>query len=226
MADKVLVVISGGLDSSTLLAQACADYGHERVGALSFTYGARHNERELSCAQWQTRHYDVPWHIIDISQVFTYDEGSALLGHADVPEKDYKEMIAEKNFVTYVPQRNLCLISIASSVAIQTGYNKVWAGMHEGDSEEVYPDCTEAFVKAASEAISLGSGGKVTFQAPWIENHWTKNEIALAALRLGVDIDHTWSCYKGTEKPCGVCGTCRQRAEALAWAYEHSGKEN
>ena len=76
-----------------------------------------------------------------------------------------------------------------------------------------YPDCSSAFHNAMKESIYLGSGNAVTIEAPFV--NWTKAEVVKKGLELGVPYEYTWSCYEGGEKPCGICGACRDRAEAF-----------
>lgn len=214
---RVLVILSGGLDSTTLLAKARANFDKDSVGALSFTYGQKHS-KELECAKWQSEHYGVKHYMLDISNVFKFDEHCSLLGHGDVPHVSYEQAAEEGGCSTNVPFRNGVMLSIAVSVAEQLGYDSVWIGAHEDDSELVYPDCSKEFIRYMTCACKQGTTSHVEVLAPFID--FTKADICTEALLLDVDLDHTWSCYEGGDEPCHVCGTCRQREEALATARQ------
>ena len=88
-------------------------------------------------------------------------------------------------------------------------------GAHSDDAAgNAYPDCSDAFNEAMNRAIYLGSGEQLRIEAPFVK--WTKADVVKKGLELGVPYALTWSCYEGGEKPCGVCGTCRDRAAAFA----------
>ena len=112
------------------------------------------------------------------------------------------------------------LLIYSGGHAESRGLSHVMMANHSGD-HEVYPDCRPEFVDAISAAISAGTYAGITLLAPYTD--LTKAEIALRGLRLGVDYDHTYSCYRGTPEPCGRCATCRERAAALAAARKAIG---
>lgn len=106
------------------------------------------------------------------------------------------------------------MLSSAASLAYSLGGCEVWYGAHADDAAgRAYPDCTPEFVDAMRKAILEGTGGQLTLRAPLIM--FNKGEVVKAGLSLKVPYKFTWSCYEGGEKPCGVCGTCRDRAHAF-----------
>jgi len=200
---KILVIFSGGLDSTTLLYKLMSD-GH-LVAAISFDYGQRHN-KELEYAGRTCAQLDVEHTVVNLPGVFS---GSALTGDVDVPLRDYSVETMKK---TVVPNRNMTMISVAISYAISKNYDAVAYGAHAGD-HEVYPDCRPAFFEAIRRVAGLCDWTPVEVLAPFID--MSKRDIAQLSRALGVDPDSTWSCYQGGEEPCGQCGACRSRQEAL-----------
>ena len=104
------------------------------------------------------------------------------------------------------------MLAIAASVAIQNGSVAVAYAAH-ADDRGVYPDCRPAFIAAMGEAMSLCDWAHIGLLAPFSD--WSKRDIYKEALRLGVDVNRTWSCYTGGSAPCGVCGACSARSEAM-----------
>ena len=200
---KVTMLLSGGLDSTTLLAHLI-DAGHA-VACLSFDYGQTHR-RELDAAAHFAHVYDVPHYILRLPGVFS---GSALTHDAEMPEGHYTD---ESMRSTVVPNRNMVMLAIAASVAIQNDSDAVAYAAH-ADDRGVYPDCRPAFISAMREALARCDWNPPALLAPFAE--WSKRDIYKEALRLGVDVERTWSCYTGGSAPCGVCGACSARSEAM-----------
>lgn len=207
MKDSV-IVLSGGMDSVTLLHEY-----KERVAlAVTFNYGSRHNEREIECARYQCRLLDIPHIVIDLDFMCTYFKSSLLLNGEEIPEGNYDD---ENMKSTVVPFRNGIMLSIACGIAESNGLKQVMIANHGGD-HAIYPDCRNGFIQAMSKAMEEGTYEHIGILAPY--TLLTKGEIAVKGKELGVDYSHTYSCYKGGEKPCGRCGTCRERTEALIFA--------
>lgn len=202
-----LVLLSGGLDSSTLLAD-CVARGTAKL-ALSVDYGQRHS-RELDGAADIARHYRMPWYVLDLRSWGKLLKGSALTdSRVDVPHGHYAD---ESMKATIVPNRNATLLMAACGVALAHGCDKVVTAVHAGD-HPVYPDCRPAFIDAIANAACVGTDYAVTIDAPFVM--WSKTDIARHADELAVPIGLTWSCYEGGEVHCGQCGTCVERIEAL-----------
>lgn len=214
---KALVLFSGGLDSSTCLGLAITKYGKSNVLALSLSYGQKH-KKELESAENISQYYGVKRVQLDVNKIFEKSKCS-LLCHSDddVPLESYAKQLEEtggKPVSTYVPFRNGLFLSIAASVAISYGCEVIYYGAHADDAAgNAYPDCSKVFNDAISEAITLGSGGKLLVIAPFIEKN--KAQVVEIGLKLRVPYEKTWSCYKGEEKPCGKCGTCIDRKNAF-----------
>jgi len=133
-------------------------------------------------------------------------------------KETYAEQLQETNgspVSTYVPFRNGLFLASAASMALSNGCEVIYYGAHSDDAAgNAYPDCSDAFNEAMNRAIYLGSGEQLRIEAPFVK--WTKADVVKKGLELGVPYALTWSCYEGGEKPCGVCGTCRDRAAAFA----------
>lgn len=215
---KALVLFSGGVDSTTCLAMAVDRYGKSNVVALSVYYGQRH-KKEIEAAEKIVANYGVEWKQLDLSTIFKGSGCSLLEGSPeDIPEESYDEQLKKTGgspVSTYVPFRNGLFLSAAASIAISEGCEVIYYGIHKDDAAgNAYPDCSEDFNKAIGLAIFYGSGNTVQVDAPFVDKD--KAEIVNTGLKLGVPYQLTWSCYEGKDKPCGVCGTCRDRAAAFA----------
>lgn len=215
---KAMVLFSGGVDSTTCLGIAVDKYGAENVVALSIAYGQKHT-KEIECSQKIAQHYGVEHLYLDLGKIFQYSNCS-LLSHSDqeIPTESYAQQIEKTDGApvsTYVPFRNGLFLSSAASIALSKGCGVIYYGAHSDDAAgNAYPDCSDAFNKAINEAIYVGSGNQLKVEAPFIG--LTKAQVVKKGLELKVPYELTWSCYMGGDKPCGVCGTCIDRAKAFA----------
>jgi len=207
--EKVVVILSGGMDSTTLLYKAHNDC--EVVSVLSFDYGQRH-KKELEYAKANCEKLGLSHKVIDITPINQVMKKSALTDDVDVPEGNYAD---ENMKLTVVPNRNMILLSIAVAEAVSCEASKVFFGAHAGD-HTIYPDCRKEFVDKLSEVTKIANWQSVEIEAPFID--MDKGDIAIVGKELNVDYSLTWTCYKGQEKPCGKCGACVERAEAFAKA--------
>ena len=213
---KALVLLSGGVDSSTCLALAKEKYGG--VVALALYYGQKHS-KELAAAEAVAAHYKAPLLKLDLTPVFAFSNCSLLKQSAEeIPLKSYAEQLKTQHgepVTTYVPFRNGVFLSVAASIALAQGCSVIYYGAHADDAAgSAYPDCSDDFNNKMNEGIYLGSGRKVQLVAPFVK--MTKKDIVALGLALGVPYELTWSCYCGGEKPCGKCGTCIDRKAAFA----------
>tara|TARA_Y100001951_G_scaffold105192_1_gene120569 strand:+ start:1915 stop:2613 length:699 start_codon:yes stop_codon:yes gene_type:complete len=209
---KAIVLFSGGMDSTTLLAQAINK--HDEVIALSILYGSKHNEVESKAAQEICDFYKIQRIKLDIDFNTWGFKSDLLTSGGDVPEGHYAD---ESMTATVVPFRNGILLSIATGIAESLEAGVIYYGAHGGD-HPIYPDCRPEFVEAMRTAIATGTGNSVTMDAPFSEID--KTEIAKLGHALNVPFERTWSCYQpvATEDDyihCGRCGTCVERIEAF-----------
>lgn len=214
---KALVLFSGGVDSTTCLGMAVDKYGKENVIALSMAYGQKHL-KEIESSNKIAEHYGVEHLSLDLTKIFEYSDCS-LLQHSDkeIPEEAYVDQIKKtdgKPVSTYVPFRNGLFLSSAASIALSKECSVIYYGAHADDAAgNAYPDCSSKFNQAISDAIYIGSGDQLHVEAPFV--NLTKAEVVKIGLDLKVPYELTWSCYEGHDKPCRVCGTCIDRAEAF-----------
>lgn len=213
---KALVLFSGGLDSTVLLAMAVAQHGAENTLALSIAYGQKH-ARELDAARAVAAHFGVEQLFLDLGAIFLHSNAS-LLAHSTqslpVGSYDAQKALEGETISTYVPFRNGLFLSSAASVALGRGCETLYYGAHHDDwAGSAYPDCSADFVHAMDAAIALGSGAALRVQAPFVT--WSKAAIVKQGLALAVPFGLTWSCYEGGEHPCGACATCLDRARAF-----------
>ncbi len=204
MKDSVIIV-SGGMDSITMLY----DKKDEIALGISFDYGSNHNKREIPFAKMHCERLGIKHVTISLEFMHQYFKSSLLEGAEAIPEGNYDE---DNMKSTVVPFRNGIMLSIAIGMAESNGLKKVFIANHGGD-HTIYPDCRPEFISAIDKAAEAGTYEDVRVVAPYTDI--TKADIARIGKRLGLDYSETWSCYKGGEKHCGKCGTCRERMEAL-----------
>ena len=211
---KAVVLLSGGLDSSTVLYQAKAD--NCECYALSFDYQQRHR-RELDAAATIAKSAVVREH-----RVVSFDlrawGGSALTDtQLDLPKSRDLDQMAENIPITYVPARNTIFLSFGLAYAEALGAQYVYIGVNALDYSG-YPDCRPDYIQAMQTVFRLGTkqgreGEEIKIVTPLIE--LKKTEIIQLGNKLGVPWEKTWSCYAGGELACGVCDSCRLRLAAF-----------
>lgn len=203
-----LIVVSGGMDSVTLLY----DMKDSIAMGVSFDYGSNHNAREIPLAEMHCRRLGIPHVAINLGFMHQHFKSSLLEGADAIPEGHYAEANMKS---TVVPFRNGIMLAIAVGLAESNGLRRVLLANHGGD-HAIYPDCRPAFIAAMDAAAVAGTYEGVRVEGPY--TGLTKADIALKGKALGIDYAQTWSCYKGGERHCGRCGTCVERREALAAA--------
>ena len=207
---KVVVLVSGGMDSVTALYDAAEE--HSIVGTLSFDYGSKHNHCEIPFAKVHADQLGASHEVIELGFVNELFESDLLKSGGDIPDGHYAELTMKQ---TVVPFRNGIMLSIASGFAESREAEGLVIAAHSGD-HAIYPDCREPFMKAMGDAMRLGTYAEVELLRPFIA--MDKAAIARRGVELGIDFAQTWSCYKGGEIHCGCCGTCIERREAFILA--------
>jgi len=204
---KAVVLLSGGLDSTTCLAQAIAD-GCEPT-AISFRYGQRHT-KELTSAANVCKYYNVPHVIIDLN--LSSFRSALTRSDIDVP-MDREGELDQQIPVTYVPARNIVFLSIAAGLCESIDADRIYIGVNAVDYSG-YPDCTPEFISAFQHTLEVGTkagreGHPIKIVTPIGMD--SKADIVRRGKRLNAPLHLTWSCYNGGEKACGHCDSCRLR---------------
>lgn len=203
---KAVVIFSGGMDSTVLLYDLKAHYD---LTAISFNYGQRHR-KELAYALKTTELLRIPHHVVPLHNLSQLLGGSALTDRSvPIPEGHYT---SETMRSTIVPNRNAIMLSIAYGHAISIGAAFVATAVHAGD-HAIYPDCRNEFIVRLENALKSGNDSDCGIWAPYVMR--SKADICKLGVELNVPFQMTWSCYKGGDFHCGVCGTCVERREAF-----------
>lgn len=214
--EKALCIMSGGMDS-TLAAYMMKQSGHEII-ALHFNYGQKTKNRELRSFEALCKELQVSNKYILNLDFFPNIVSSALTNDSvEIPTEGLKEGIPS----TYVAFRNGIFLSIAAAIAEKEGAKAIAIGVVEEDSSG-YPDCRESFIRSMQKSINLGTKDEtdIRIAAPLV--HLKKSQIVQEAIKLGVALRLTWSCYKNEKKACGVCDSCRLRLRG----FEQAGQKD
>jgi len=215
---KAIVLLSGGLDSATVLAIARAE--GFAVHALSFRYGQRHAV-ELQSAARLAAHFEVAEHVVAEIDLRVFG-GSALTADIRVPKSRSLAEMSHEIPVTYVPARNTVFLSFALAYAETRGASDIFLGVNALDYSG-YPDCRPEFIAAFEQMANLATKAgvegtqRLKLHTPLIE--LTKAGIIQRGLALGVDYGLTHSCYDPVgERACGQCDSCLLRLKGFAEA--------
>jgi 7-cyano-7-deazaguanine synthase len=228
-----VVLLSGGLDSTTVSAWARAE-GHDLV-ALTFDYGQRHR-RELEASRRVANMLGIPHEVVDLPAMKRLSWYSALTdGGIDVPRRTPAGDSTQDVPITYVPLRNTVLLTLAAALVESRALSLIESGKADAKGVSAcvfiaanavdysgYPDCRPEYFAAMSRAIYEGSklgrqyGVPIAIETPLLR--MTKCEIVKLGMRLGAPLEHTWSCYEGGKLPCGACESCLLRAKGFAEA--------
>ena len=204
MKDSIIIV-SGGLDSITLLYDKAATIAL----AVSFDYGQNHASRELPFAALHCKRLGIQHIVIPLQFMQQYFKSSLLDGAENIPEGHYEE---ENMKSTVVPFRNGIMLAIAAGIAESHNLNRIYIANHGGD-HTIYPDCRPEFINAMTAATPAGTFNNTRVEAAF--TNITKADIVRIGNKLGINYAETWSCYKGGKCHCGKCGTCIERKEAF-----------
>jgi len=197
---KLVLTLSGGMDSSVLLYMA-QDRGYDEIHTVTFDYGQRH-KRELSCVDKQIDNFNklfsgwfnlkVTNKVLDVNYIKDIAPTSSLTNE-EIDNPDISEMAGDAQPVSYVPFRNLMFLSICSAYAESVGANTVWYGAAQVDSLAGYWDGSEEFVDIVNDVTDLNRENRIVIEAPLLD--MSKAEIIEEGIRLGVKFKDTWTCY-------------------------------
>jgi 7-cyano-7-deazaguanine synthase len=219
---KVVISLSGGLDSAVLLSKLLTQ--GDEVFCVSFQYGSKHNPYEKEAARKLASYYKANLFNIDLAAAMGSFKSHLLLGQGEIPVGHYEE---ESMRQTVVPGRNLIFLSLLAGFAQSIDAEQVAIGVHAGD-HVIYPDCRPEFLEAAGQAIYISSSETVTLNAPF--RMINKEMIVRCGVKYGTPFELTRTCYMAQEVACGRCGSCCERREAFMLAgvpdpipYDYTG---
>lgn len=198
---KVILVFSGGLDSTTLLYWLLNN--NYEVKCLTFDYGQK-ARKEIEYAKKTCDKLKIEYEIRDIQEIMS------LLSSSSIVDKDKENMIDPSE--TVVPSRNTILLSLATAKAITDNYAQVYYGAQKSDTID-YPDCTPEFLSQMNELNKVNNYKYIPILAPFI--NYDKKKIVGIARELDVPLEDTWSCYNNSNVPCGTCFSCKSRIKAI-----------
>jgi 7-cyano-7-deazaguanine synthase len=233
MRKMSVVLLSGGLDSTTVAAYAKAE-GHELV-ALTFNYGQRH-QREMEAAKCVAEILEIRHEVVDLPALNKLSWYSALTdGSMGIPKETMVGGSTQDIPITYVPLRNTVFLTLAAALLESRVLSLIEGGTASPKDVSAaifiaanavdysgYPDCRPEYFGAMRRALFEGSklgkqfGVSIDIETPVLR--MTKAEIVKLGVRLGAPLEHTWSCYEGGEIPCGACDSCLLRAKGFAEA--------
>ncbi|MFA6709718.1 MAG: 7-cyano-7-deazaguanine synthase QueC [Candidatus Methanomethylophilaceae archaeon] len=209
---RAIALLSGGLDSTTTLAKALAD-GHH-VTALSFRYGQKHSKELISAAN-VAAYYGVEHLIVDLD--LSMFRSALTRQELDVPENRDESKMGADIPITYVPARNIIMLSVAVGLCESTDSDRIFIGANSVDYSG-YPDCRPEFFSAYEKMIKVGTkagveGRPIKIETPILKA--SKADIVRLGKKLKAPLHLTWSCYEGGEKACGKCDSCQLRLKGF-----------
>ena len=210
---KVVVVLSGGMDSTTLLQYVAKVLRPEsEIYAITFAYGQKHSV-ELEMAKYQAQQVSVSEHkVVDISFLKTLLQGSSALLDGDIKVPHIKEVVGSAQPITYVPFRNSIFLMLALAWAEAKGACEVYYGAQAHDTYSGYWDASPEYLPAVNALANLNRMHKIQVVAPFVK--MKKDELLQLGLGLGTRYIHTMTCYNGVIPACGTCPTCSDRIQA------------
>lgn len=214
---KSIVLLSGGLDSTFNLAKAVND--SEVVLALTFNYGQRAADREITAAGQVAAYYRVPLKVLELGFLKEVTKTALVNLDEEIPEMNFTELDTDKAFMTarqvWVPNRNGLFINIAACYAESLGCQMIVTGFN-AEEAATFPDNSPAFVEAVTSSLSYSTLNNVKVIS--YSQDLDKTAIIKLGRELDVPFDLIWSCYFGDRNMCGRCESCRRlmRAKELA----------
>lgn len=206
-----VLLYSGGMDSMVLLHQALEKY--DKIYILSFDYNQRHKKEIVLAEQYinelrKNTNKIQDYHIVNLG-FYSQLASTSSLTNKDIEVPKMKDIIGHPQSVTYVPNRNMVMLSIATGYAESVNATNVLTAVVALDNLSGYWDTTPEFVNNYNNVIHLNRLNKITIESPLV--NMTKEEIIKEGARLGADFSKSWTCYEGKEEACGVCPSCSGR---------------
>lgn len=207
---KCVVPVSGGLDSTVILNWVLKD--NNEVHAVSFNYGQRHFEREMSCAKESCRNVCTSHKVLNLDFFKQIVDTSSLI-NKNIDVAKTRDVLGDPQTVNYVPNRNMMMLSICTAYAESIGADKVYHGSALVDSQSGFWDGSIEFLNAINKVNALNRRNRIEIVAPLITK--SKADIIRKGVEVGVDFKNTWTCYEGKELACGECTACSSRLKGF-----------
>lgn len=209
---KCVIILSGGLDSVVLMHHLAKRQGYNEIYALTYNYGQR-LIREIDCARAQAKILNVKEHkIVDLS-FFKDIASTSALTNLNIKVPTASEAVGDAQSLSYVPNRNMMMLSIAAAYAESVGALEVMYGAQGADTHSGYWDASPEFLTSINDVLVLNRKNKVMIKAPFI--NWDKTAIVIEGCELAVDFRLTHTCYEGGEVACGKCVSDANRIQAF-----------
>lgn len=208
---KCVVPVSGGIDSTVILYFALSE-GYE-VFPVSYDYGQKHKEKELTCAQrnvYRTTNQNTK--VLDL-RFFKDIVTTSALTNDDIDVAKTRDVLGDPQTVNYVPNRNMMMLSICTAYAESIGAETVFHGAALVDSQAGFWDGSKEFIDAINKVNDLNRRTRIKISAPLILK--SKKDIIQMGMDLGVDFSLTWTCYEGKPQACGECTACSSRIQGF-----------
>jgi len=209
---KALVILSGGMDSSILLHYVAKELKYDEVFAITFNYGQR-IIREVECARFQAQAVNVKEHKIINMDFFRDISTMSALTNASLSIPKARDDIGNAQPLSYVPFRNLLLLTTAAGWAESLGAQDLYYGAVQTDDFSGYWDCTSLFLNKVNETFNLNRKNSIKVNAPFMS--YSKDLVVKKGIDLKIDFKQTHTCYEGTDPACGECVSCSARIKAF-----------
>lgn len=216
---KALVILSGGMDSSVILHSLAKsidpqtlNVNYDELYAITFDYGQR-IAREIDCAKFQAKACGVKEHKIVSMDFFRDISKMSALTNLDLKIPKARDDIGNAQPLSYVPFRNLLLLTTAAGWAETLGVDRLFYGAVQTDDLSGYWDCTSSFLSKVNDIYGLNRKNVIKVEAPMMT--WPKADVVKQGIVLDMDFKHTHTCYEGTEVACGECVSCSARIKAF-----------
>jgi len=209
---KALVILSGGMDSSILLHHVVKELKYEEVYAITFNYGQR-IIREIECAKYQSKACNVKEHKIINMDFFREISTMSALTNTNLAIPKARDDIGNAQPLSYVPFRNLLLLTTAAGWAESIGASDLYYGAVQTDDFSGYWDTTSLFLNKVNDVYNLNRKNSIKVNAPFMS--YSKDLVVKKGIDLQVDFRQTHTCYEGTDPACGECVSCSARIKAF-----------
>jgi 7-cyano-7-deazaguanine synthase len=209
---KALVILSGGMDSTVLLHHVVKECNYNEIYAVTFNYGQR-IAREIDCARFQSAACNVKEHKVIGMDFFRDISKMSALTNTELKIPKAREDIGNAQPLSYVPFRNLLLLTTAAGWAESIGANDLFYGAVQTDDFSGYWDCTSLFLDKVNSVYNLNRKNTIKVNAPFMQ--YSKEEVIKKGIELQVDFRQTHTCYEGTDPACGECVSCAARIKGF-----------